>query len=557
MPVGEYQLGGTGPVASETALGQLPIQGLPDGYVLFVQVTKTFWRLDLSSGAVAVAGQVVVAFGGATAARWILTNVGAGVAGQSVATLPLLTTNVDDTQLPDATWIWVTSCECYFQLLKTSTDGTVSRRIVATKSGNGRWERVIASTSFSWGQQAAWYIDAVNGDDDNTGKVGFPIKTGTELQLRLPRNTKLNGGNSVTIHILSGAPDLLFFALGDHSNIAIIGEGPTTVFSGTLTSAVALNRAGNTATVIQASGLSGSWTALGGLLKRIRLTSGATLGTAWIAVDDGTANKQAQTTPFLDAAGHTFTPAGTETFVVESLTQLSSLQIEWSDSWKSLFVSLTDVELKASSNTNIANVFLLGVGSLFSDALLTAYGESFVELLGCQVAGISAADSAIIWAVGGLRTGAAIVQRESAALYYETGDAYVLNATLFTNDAQARSGNVFVNNTTAGRIRADLSVGGSKATQGGALICDAVGTGWTGSTGGVLYGVIAGAATDGMLLGRGARVDLGGNTPTFTTTGAGWVFGSATKAHGGLPFVDQFNIGAGAVANSNMAQVFT
>jgi hypothetical protein len=481
----------------------------------------------------------------------------AAQAGLSVATLPLLTSAIDDTPLATGATVYVVSCRCHFQLLKTSTDATVSRRIVATKSGTGRWERVVPSTSFSWGQQAAWYVNATNGDDDNDGSAGAPIKTGTELQLRLPRNTKLNGGNAVTIHIVAGAPDLLFFAFGDHSNVAIIGEAPTTVIAGTLTAAVALNRAANTPTVIEASGLAGSWTALGGVGKRIRLTSGATLGTAWIAVDNGGANKQAQTTPFLDAAGHTFTPAGTESFVVESLTQINSLQIEWSDSWKSLFVSLTDVELKASSNTNISNVFLLGVGCLFSDALLTAYGESFVELLGCQVAGVSAADSAVIWQIGGLRTGAAIVQRESAALYYEAGDAYVLNATLFTNDAQARSGNVFVNNATAGRIRADLSVGGSKATQGGALVCDAVGTGWVGSTGGVLYGVIAGAATDGVLLGRGARVDLGGNTPTFTTTGAGWVFGSATKAHGGLPFVDQFNIGAGAVANSNMAQVFT
>jgi len=455
---------------------------------------------------------------------------------------------IDDTLLANGALVWVTSRKRYFSLDKTSSAALTSGEVVATKSGTGRWVSLDATTSFVWSLQTVWYLDPANASnaasDDNNGlTAGTPLLTGEELQRRLGTLQRtLNGGSTVTVNVLSSGANLSF--MGVKGTINVVGTR-TQIFAGTLTSATAINRAGNTPQIIQASGLAGSWTALGGVSQRIRLTSGATLGTAFIMVDDGTGNHQAETTPFVDSSGNSFNPAGTENFVVESLSTIADITMDQVGVLE-LIVFVTDSQFTTLTKANAGQV--IANGCKFAGQI---WCLNSLTVTGCFLGGVSSSYSGsnilFVHACGvtaDIRTGFPFGSKELGALatINVDQDTFMLDAEIFVYSPESNQiGPVFFKNTTKKLI--DTSIGASAQTQGGAFQCT-----------GILYGSTTLAASVGVLLGKGARVDLNGFTATFTSPGNNWQFGSAGKAHAGLPFVDQFNVGAGAVANSNMAQ---
>lgn len=469
-------------------------------------------------------------------------------AGVTVAapTLAFLSASVNDTELGNGAIVWVVSRRRFFQLEKTSAAALVDGEVAVTKSGNGRWVSLDATTSFTWSQVGTWFVDPANvtnlASDDNDGLSALtPLHTAEELQRRVGKlGRTLNGGNPVTVNLMSSTANLSF--MGVKGFISVVGTR-TQVFAGTLTSFVALNRNAGTPNLIQAAGLAGTWTALGGVANRIRLTSGATLGTAFIMVDDGGANHQAETTPFVDANGNSFNPAGTENFVVETMSIISSIVTDGVGQLE-LVVNVTDSQI-----TNVTGAAAAGEIAI-SGCKVTSFvnGVTLIVFTGCWFGNTVQAFNGSCTFVNAcgctndVKTGAGFGASAISAIVVGQ-DTFMLDAEIFcTTPLNNRIGPVFFKNTT--KILVDTSLSASAQTQGGAF-----------EQTGVIYGATTLANSPGVILGKGARVDLNSFVNTFTTAGVNYQFGSASKTHAQLPFVDQFNVGAGPVANSNMAQV--
>lgn len=128
--------------------------------------------------------------------------------------------------------------------------------------------------------QATWYVDATNGSDSNSGLVGFPIKTSTELCRRLSPNFQVYTPRSATTTINFAAGSYGELALNvdwpagttDYGAVLFIECAYTSTANMTLTAVT--NTASGTSTRGQITVGSGSLTAK----KRIRSTSGAHIG---------------------------------------------------------------------------------------------------------------------------------------------------------------------------------------------------------------------------------------------------------------------------------------
>lgn len=465
----------------------------------------------------------------------------------SVANVPALTSTLNDQALPSGALVWVASRKRYFVLDKTSVATITSGEVVATKSGTGRYLSIDATTSFEWSLAATWFVDPGNSSglasDDNSGATALlPLLSGEELQRRLGQLGRTLRGNPilpVTVNVMSSTANLSFS--GVKGQINVVGTR-TAVFTGTLTAQTAINRNAGTPQLIQAAGMVGSWTANGAVGNRIRLTSGATLGTAFIMVDDGGGNNQAETTPFIDVNGNNFTPAGNENFVVETMTIVSDVVTDGVGVTE-LVVNITDSQI-----TNISKSFAGEIKPLGCKVTAFVNGWTPLIMTGCWFGStVSCFNAQTLFVsacgcTGDLRTGSGFGLSALSTIVVNQ-DTFMLEAQIFCTTVETnRIGPVFFKNTL--KILIDTSLSASAQTQGGAY-----------EQTGVIYGSTTLANQPGVILGKGARVDLNSNVNTFTSNGANYQFGSATKSHAQLPFVDQFNIGAGPVANANMAQV--
>lgn len=197
--------------------------------------------------------------------------------------------------------------------------------------------------------QLNWYIDPVNGSDSNSGATASaPLKTDGERQRRMGRNPIWNGGQLLpttsavyNIYYLNDLPvsDAVIFEGSRARNVSIFLHGSTTpgngqsiLFSGTVNALDTLDRTAgvNRSWQITANALPATWNGLGLIGKRIRMTSGASLGAKSFAIKDLGA-KKARQCQFL--AKNTYTqpftlsttvagPALNDTFVVEKLTHI-------------------------------------------------------------------------------------------------------------------------------------------------------------------------------------------------------------------------------------------
>lgn len=229
----------------------------------------------------------------------------------NLAALTALPTTAPD----DGAIAFVKSLRSWFVLNKSSTATVDGITCVAT-STTGRWIRLDVAHP-SWLRHANWYVDPVNGNDENdgtaattTGTVG-PMKTMRELTRRLGPKARLappyNASAAaylVVIHLLDdmplgGADDLTpSWLIGPDVVVWIRGRVKSTLRTGTFTAVRAADPANLVPWAITDSSVPTSWTAIAGAVgSRIRITSGTRANNyAWIVKDEG--GKVGRVSPF-------------------------------------------------------------------------------------------------------------------------------------------------------------------------------------------------------------------------------------------------------------------
>jgi hypothetical protein len=70
-----------------------------------------------------------------------------------------------------------------------------------------QWERIPDTSSVKWQQQSVWYIDSILGNNENSGLLGFPLKTGEELSRRVTPDWVRYG--NVDIHVSNTSSNIV------------------------------------------------------------------------------------------------------------------------------------------------------------------------------------------------------------------------------------------------------------------------------------------------------------------------------------------------------------
>jgi hypothetical protein len=219
---------------------------------------------------------------------------------QSVLDYTALTA-LDDMSLDNGTRLLVVSVQDVFALNQTSTLTVNNQTVVATNSGVGRWLRMFVP-SLVWANQSNWFVDSLNGDDENTGLTALTaLKTFREFAYRINPLENIIVPMAVQIVRDLGAGDAINLEVSFTDSGALFISGtPTIVESGSLTAFQATNTATNTeCNIIKAAG---TWP-LAGIMT---ITDAGVTYTASIARVSGTT---ADITNPYNAA--TDTPAGT------------------------------------------------------------------------------------------------------------------------------------------------------------------------------------------------------------------------------------------------------
>lgn len=212
--------------------------------------------------------------------------------------------------------------------------------------------------------QAVWHINALTGNDANSGlTAGTALKTHAEFERRIGHYNTLTA-DTVDVFIDSDLPasdpiNLIVILKAGGSQMIRYHGASTTTASGSMTAVTALNRATNQATEITTA------TALS-VGDRLRVTSGAALDAiAWVAKSLGAGVYRTSafaTVPIFVPGDNTFTtaalPAPMDTFVVESLRKV----------YHGLFIVLT----QAVNVGNVASVQFLDFDWQDADPSLSA-----------------------------------------------------------------------------------------------------------------------------------------------------------------------------------------
>ncbi len=197
--------------------------------------------------------------------------------------------------------------------------------VVAPSSGVGRWILVSIGGSQPFITQSTWYVDSVSGDDDNDGATALTaIKTLAELTRRTEGRVLLPSISLFAVH-LSGTfptePLSLNFSVGAYCWVQITADTQVD-YAGTI-SGFTTYSAGVTAALLDDAGAA---FAAGDVGKRLRLTSGASLGAVTFILKQisGTQVRVGDFYHYNAASGYgvpalTATPANGTTFVVEDL----------------------------------------------------------------------------------------------------------------------------------------------------------------------------------------------------------------------------------------------
>lgn len=416
----------------------------------------------------------------------------------------------------------------------------------------GQWNR-LQFPDVSWASQAAWFLDANAGNDDNSGLTNVTaLKSAAELVRRIngqtlqqavtvTQLTDLNEWVTLEVNILNSAgstPD--FFWLGDQS-------AWTSLHAGTLSAATALNAATNTPPDVTDAGI-GDWTTAGPagsslISHRIRLTSGAAgvVGsTAWLI--KSTAPTVARTSVwqlFSPTAPTTLNPApvtiaGNENYVVERLPGINGLDIRI----RRLTAPATNVAAgimidsvevgKGLADVNNSSVYLqadqFAVQSVISRSRTACSRIVSLPLRLCSVIGCGAPQqisfSGQLIVVGGSIIG---------NLVQGNGSLLQLQQAFIVQSGQLRVTNPTIISTNGAGIFDSASDGVSLALQ-------AVNARLEVDDGRPLFG--AGNTGFGINVAAGSLVMFGTTKPNVTGASGDTQVGGTTFAYAAIPFVN-------------------
>ena len=107
--------------------------------------------------------------------------------GSSIVSLPNIAAleALDDSAMGEGAVAYVSTVRSYWQKLKNVSATVDGITIVPTKSGDGVWVRLFIANQ-TWATTTTWYVDSVNGNDENTGSsAGSALKTVAEFARRL------------------------------------------------------------------------------------------------------------------------------------------------------------------------------------------------------------------------------------------------------------------------------------------------------------------------------------------------------------------------------------
>ena len=179
--------------------------------------------------------------------------------------------------LSNGTLAYVKSVQSYFyRLTAPSPVSSDSITIVKPLGGASRevWVRLPQSPLY-WVNQSECYIDAIAGNDENTGLFGSPLATFAELHRRVPTGAIVN---SLTITYLTDAAanDALYTAdwrMAEGANLIVQGTPTNLRAASTFTATTAPVRSGAMAPTTVTDGTLADWAPFIG--KRIRITASA------------------------------------------------------------------------------------------------------------------------------------------------------------------------------------------------------------------------------------------------------------------------------------------
>ena len=159
--------------ATSAELSRIPTAGLRDGDQAYCTTPNQYWRLSKTStmpvGSYAAYADIALS-DPAKAGRWIL--IGSGSILGEVANAAALT-SVSTAGLPLGSQIWIDSYRTWARLDSTANAGAVvADEVFASDSASFRWVRMTTPLR-SWSTQLAWQLDAVAGNNENSGAPGL------------------------------------------------------------------------------------------------------------------------------------------------------------------------------------------------------------------------------------------------------------------------------------------------------------------------------------------------------------------------------------------------
>lgn len=288
-------------------LAGLPDDAYKNGDFAFVRslMPNGTFRLNRNGGGPADNAQIVATHSGN--GFWEVFNQSGVVSVATIADLGAY----PDGGLQEGAIAWVASLRSPF-FLGDTVPLVAADNITSVDAVSGRrWFRAMESNR-SWVEQyTSWEIDPTNGDDENTGTTGDPLRTFAELRRRLYGQ---NIPATITITLLGNLPAndpivLTEFQCGPGADISVVGTR-TASAGGTIAAATALDRAAGAPTPltqITSADVVGGWAA--NLKRQIRITTpGARLDArAWVVADLGAG--VAEVTPFMLIATPQSSPA--------------------------------------------------------------------------------------------------------------------------------------------------------------------------------------------------------------------------------------------------------
>lgn len=231
--------------------------------------------------------------------------------------------------------------------------------------------------------QASWYVDSVNGNDQNAGTVTAPLKTLAELQKRWEAKKTL-GATTIT---LSGATTEALTLQATLGGTLTVSGTPTIIYAGTV-GAYQAQAVPNDARLTDAGiGAAGGWSA--NVQRRLRLTSGAGAGAiAWVLKDLG--SNVARVSQFVLMTGAAANPAPGDSYVIETLpVEIGGFQIFMQGGFA---VTLQDLSIRpngtvssyGSANGGASSGLLLHKLQTLGANSLNIGGGTYMALRGCS-----------------------------------------------------------------------------------------------------------------------------------------------------------------------------